>query len=324
MKKLILFALIAFLFIFSSLAFSQSRDTGAINGVITDQQGAALPGVSVTVSSPNLMGTRTAISEADGTYRFPALPPGDYTVKAELNGFKTVVRDKIRLTTTTRLAVDIAMEQGAINEEVTVVAQAPTVDVKSTESASVTLSNEILRNIPYSQFTADIVTLAPAVSTDNVAYGASSNTGIAYSMDGVNVADPEAGSAWVFLDHNIIEEAKVMGIGLPAEYGNFTGVIFNLITKSGGNQFSGHFEADYQGKSKFFVNDNNDAYIEDFPELTAPKSELMDFSGHLGGPVLKDKLWFYVGLQYYRTKDYPTGFNEASDYKQPHSFFKLT
>jgi hypothetical protein len=324
MKKMILLALIAFLFVFSLLAFSQSRDTGAISGVITDQQGAALPGVAVTVSSPNLMGTRTAVAEADGSYRFPALPPGDYTVKAELSGFKTVIRENIRLTTTTRLTVDIAMEQAAVAEEVTVVAQAPTVDVKSTESASVTLSNEILRNIPYSQFTADIVQLAPAVSADNVAYGASSNTGIAYTMDGVNVADPEAGSAWVFLDHNIIEEAKVMGVGLPAEYGNFTGVIFNLITKSGGNQLSGHFEADYQGKSKFFVNDNNDAYIEDFPDLTAPKLELMDFSGHLGGPVLKDKLWFYAGLQYYRTKEFPTGFAEASDYKQPHSFFKLT
>ncbi len=79
-------------------------------------------------------------------------------------------------------------------------------------------------------------------------------------MDGVNVADPEAGSAWVFSDYNIIEEAKVMGIGLPAEYGNFTGVIFNLVTKSGGNTFSGHFEFDFQGyqaDSKFWQANNN-------------------------------------------------------------------
>jgi len=324
MKKRILFAFLAFVLVFPSLALSQSRETGAILGSVTDGQGASLPGVTVTVSSPNLMGTRSMVTDAEGNYRFPALPPGNYTVKAELDGFKTVVRENVRLTTTVRLAVDFILEQAAVQEEVTVVAQAPTIDVKSTESASVTLSNEILRNIPYSQFTADIVQLAPGVTTDDVAYGASSSTGIAYTMDGVNVADPEAGSAWVFLDHNIIEEAKVMGIGLPAEYGNFTGVIFNIITKSGGNNFSGHFELDYQGKSKFFVNDNNDAYIRDFPELTAPMTELMDFSGHLGGPIKKDKLWFYVGLQYYRSKDFPTGFAEAQDYKQPHSFFKLT
>jgi len=141
------------------------------------------------------------------------------------------------------------MKQSTLEEEVTVVAKAPTVDVKSTETASVSLTNEILRNMPYSQFTADIVNMAPGV-TSNVAFGASQNTGIAYTMDGVNVADPEAGSAWVFSDHNIVEEAKIMGVGLPAEYGNFTGVIFNLVTKSGGNNFSGHLEFDFQGKKQ--------------------------------------------------------------------------
>ncbi len=150
------------------------------------------------------------------------------------------------MTTTATLNVNVVMKPAAMAEEITIVAEAPTVDVKSTETASVTLSNEILRNVPYNQFTADIVNLAPGVS-GNVAYGASENTGIAYTMDGVNVADPEAGSAWVFSDHNIIEEAKIMGVGLPAEYGNFTGVIFNLVTKSGGNELSGHFEFNFQG-----------------------------------------------------------------------------
>ncbi len=142
------------------------------------------------------------------------------------------------------------MVQSVVEEEVTVQAHSPTVDIKSTETASVTLGNDILRNIPFqSQFTSDIVNMAPGVNGD-MAFGASDSTGIAYSMDGVNVADPDAGSAWVFLDYNIIEEAKVMGVGLPAEYGNFTGVIFNLVTKSGGNQFSGHVEFDVQGKAE--------------------------------------------------------------------------
>ena len=200
----------------------------------------------MTLSGANLMGVRTFVTDANGEFRFPALPPGEYQIKAELQGFGTVVREKIRVTTTTTLAVDIQLKPAAVSEEVTVVAQSPTVDVKSTETASVTLSNEILRNIPYNQFTADIVNLAPGVNND-VAYGASQNTGIAYTMDGVNVADPEAGSAWVFSDHNIIEEAKVMGVGLPAEYGNFTGVIFNLVTKSGGNEFSGPLRVQLPG-----------------------------------------------------------------------------
>ncbi len=302
------FAVFAFILLLVPIAFSQSRETGAVHGIVTDDQNVPLPGVNVTISGPNLMGVRAFVTDANGEYRFPALPPGEYLIKAELQSFGTVVREKIRVNTTATLSVDIQMKPAAVSEEVTVVAQTPTVDVKSTETASVTLSNEILRNIPYNQFTADIVNLAPG-------------------MDGVNVADPDAGSAWVFSDHNIIEEAKVMGIGLPAEYGNFTGVIFNLITKSGGNNFSGHFEFNFQGyqaDSKFWQANNNAAYLEDFPEFSSPGSKLMDISGHLGGPIVKDKLWFYTGVQYYRTQDRPAGFPEPQDYKQPRFFGKLT
>ena len=321
-----LLSLLSILLLLAPAAFSQSRDTGAVRGVVTDDQGAPLPGVAVTISGVNLMGVRTFVTDANGEYRFPALPPGEYKVKAELQGFGAVQREGIRVNTTATLTVDIPMKPSTVSEEVTVVAQSPTVDVKSTETASVTLSNEILRNIPYNQFTADIVNLAPGVTAD-VAYGASQSTGIAYTMDGVNVADPDAGSAWVFSDHNIIEEAKVMGIGLPAEYGNFTGVIFNLVTKSGGNEFSGHFEFNFQGyqaDSKFWQATNNGAYAEDFPALTSPSSKLMDINGHLGGPIVKDKLWFYTGVQYYRTKDRAAGFPEDIDYKQPRFFAKLT
>ncbi len=323
--KALLFIAILLLLV-APLAISQSRETGALRGVITDDQGAPLPGVNVTVSSPNLMGARAVVTDANGEYRFPALPPGEYQIKAELPSFGTAVREKIRVNTTATLTVDIQMKPATVSEEITVIAQTPTVDVKSTETASVTLSNEILRNIPYNQFTADIVNLAPGV-TDNVAYGASQNTGIAYSMDGVNVADPEGGSAWVFSDHNVIEEAKVMGIGLPAEYGNFTGVIFNLVTKSGGNEFSGHFEFNFQGyrdDSKFWQATNNAAYAEDFPTLTSPSNKLMDINAHVGGPIVRDKLWFYTGGQFYRTQDRPTGFPEDVDYKQPRFFAKLT
>lgn len=325
MKNKIL-SILAISLLLAPFALSQSRDTGAVRGVVTDDQNTPLPGVNVTLSGGNLMGVRTFLTDASGEFRFPALPPGEYQVKAELQGFGTILREKIRLNTTTTLTVDIQLKPGAVSEEVTVIAKSPTVDVKSTETASVTLSNEILRNMPNSQFTAGIVNMAPGVNND-VAYGASSDTGIAYSMDGVNVADPEGGSAWVFSDYNIIEEAKVMGIGLPAEYGNFTGVIFNLVTKSGGNNFSGHFEFDFQGyraDSKFWQATNNQAYLADFPELTSPSSKLMDINGHLGGPIVKDKLWFYIGGQFYRTQNRPTGFPEDVDYKQPRIFVKLS
>ena len=321
-----LLCILAITLLLAPIAFSQSKETGALRGVVTDEQGTPLPGVNVTVSGQNLMGIRTFLTDANGEFRFPALPPGEYQVKAELQGFGTTIREKIRVNTTSTINIDLQMKASTVSEEVTVTAQSPTVDVKSTETASVTLSNEILRNVPNNQFTSNIVNLAPGV-TGNVAYGASESTGIAYSMDGVNVADPEGGSAWVFSDYNIIEEAKVMGVGLPAEYGNFTGVIFNLVTKSGGNNFSGHFEFDFQGyqaDSKFWQANNNQAYLADFPTLTSPSSKLMDINGHLGGPIVKDKLWFYFGGQYYQTNNRPTGFPEDVQYKQPRFFAKLS
>jgi len=308
------------------LAISQSKETGAVVGTVMDDQGEPLPGVAVTLTSPNLIGTRSAITDDRGNYRFPALPPGLYAVKAELQGFGTVVQENIRVTTTVSLTVDVTIKPSVVEAEVTVIAKAPTVDVKSTETASVTLTEDLLKNVPFSNFAMDIINLAPGVTND-VAYGASESTGVAYQIDGVDVSDPEAGSAWVFNDPNIIEEVKVMALGLPAEYGNFTGVVFNQVTKSGGNEFSGFLHAILQGKAedgKFWQANNNSAYIDDFPELTPPAQAITDFAANVGGPILRDKIWFFLGGQYYDSKNYPTGFPEPREYKQPRGFLKIT
>jgi len=315
------------LLVVAPLAFSQSKATGAIVGTTLDEENTPLPGVTITISSPNLMGTRTTVTGADGSFRFPALPPGDYVVTAELPGFTTVRRENVRISTTVRLTIDFTMKLATLEEEVTVIAESPTVDIKSSETASVTLGDDLLRNIPFSNFAMDILNLAPGVN-DDVAYGASSGTGISYQMDGVDVSDPDGGTAWVFMDPHIIEEAKIMGIGAAAEYGNFTGIIFNLVTKSGGNEFSGHFEIDFQGKKSdkpqgLWGTENNQVYIDDFPDLTSPSRKMYEFGAHLGGPIVKDKVWFYLGAHFSRQMDYVTGFPEPVDYKMPHGFFKI-
>ena len=336
MKPKSFLLLLAFSLTLSGLAFAQSKETGAIVGTVADEQGNFLPGVTVTLSSPSLMGVRAQTTGANGGFRFPALPPGVYSLTAELQSFAKTVQENIRLQTTVTLTVDIVMKS-AVEEQVTVIAQAPTVDLKSTETASVTLSSSILRNMPYSQFASDIVNLAPGVNGDS-AYGASSGTGISWQMDGVGVGDPQGGTDFVFIDHNIVEEAKVMGVGLPAEYGNFTGAIFNLITKSGGNQFSGHAEIDFQNAATtedelgnivpktgtFWTATNLQDYLTDFPEMTPPMERMVDASAHLGGPILKDKLWFYGGYQWYQRWIWTTGFPLADDRSQPRAFLKLS
>ncbi len=139
---------LAIILLLAPIAFSQSKETGAIRGVVADEQGSPLPGVNVTLSSENLMGLRTFVTDATGEYRFPALPPGEYKVKAELSGFGTVVREKIRVNTTATLTLDIQLKPATVSEEVTVTAQSPTVDVKSTETASVTLSKRYPQERP--------------------------------------------------------------------------------------------------------------------------------------------------------------------------------
>jgi len=113
MKLKLLVLVTVFLLVLSPLAFSQSKDTGAIVGKAVDTENEPLPGVTITLSSPNLMGARTFITTETGEYRFPALPPGMYTVKAELQGFKTIVRENVRVTTTVRLTIDFTLELSA-------------------------------------------------------------------------------------------------------------------------------------------------------------------------------------------------------------------
>jgi hypothetical protein len=326
MKIRQIISLLALLLILSPFVFSQSKETGAIIGAVNDEENSPLPGVEVTLSSENLMGDRSMMTESDGHYRFPALPPGLYTVTAKLQGFATSIRENIRVTTTQRLTVDLVMKFSSIEEEVTVIAESPTIDVKTSETASVTFSDEILRAMPSSQFVPGLVNMAPGVN-DGVAYGSSASTGIAYQIDGVDVSDPEGGSAWSFLDYNIIEEAKIMGVGLNAEYGAFTGVIFNTITKSGGNNFSGHAEFIFQDNKKgFWSSENNQEYLEDFPDLVSPTQGILDVSFHLGGPIAKDKTWFFIGVQWYETKNKAAGFLDPDGrvYKQPRFIAKVS
>ena len=179
---------LVFMLLLSPLIIAQSKDTGAIVGTITADDGASLAGVTVTVTGTGLMGERSVTTDSEGRYRFPALRPGLYTIRAKLEGFGDKGQENIRVTTTVRLTIDMQISPRVQEEEVTVVAESPTVDVKSTETASVTLSDEILRNIPYSNFAMDIVNLAPGV-TGNVAYRASASTGVAYQVDGVDVSD---------------------------------------------------------------------------------------------------------------------------------------
>jgi hypothetical protein len=318
MKKLrALLSLVVVLLLAASLVHPQSKETGALQGTITLEDGNAIPGVLVTLSAEKIVGAaKTTLTNAEGKYRFVGLPPGTYILSASLEGFASAKQTDIKIGVTKTLTVDLMMKQGKITEEVMVIGKSALVDVKDSSTASVEMTTEFLQNIPNSQFTADAVNLAPGITSD-VAYGAADGTGIAYQVDGVDVSDPAGGTAWVFLDYNVVEEVSISGIGAPAEYGGFTGVVFNTITKSGGNQFKGYAEFLYQGDTWNDKNSDDPAF-----EPGAVKF----YSGHLdiGGPIIKDKLSFFLSGLYYREIEALPGTTYNRDYKQPKGFGKLS
>ncbi|MGE5341996.1 MAG: TonB-dependent receptor [Candidatus Omnitrophota bacterium] len=309
--------LILILFVISPLIHAQSKETGALQGVIRLEDGNPVPGVLVTISSETVMGaTRTTISNQDGQYRFAGIQPGTYSVSASLEGFASARQSGIKIHLGKTFSVDLIMTQGKITEEIEVMARSPLVDVRSSSTATVEMPTEFLQNVPNAQFTTEAVNLAPGV-TKNVAYGAAQGTGISYQIDGVDVKDPASGTAWVFLDYNVVEEISISGIGAPAEYGGFTGVVFNTVTKSGGNSFKGYSEILYQSKKWNSKNSSDPSFA---PGATDFYSVHLD----VGGPIVKDKLSFFASALYYREIEQLSGTNYNLDYKQPKGFLKLT
>jgi len=318
MRRLCRLALpvLAALWILGGPSFAQSKENGAIEGKVLTPDGELLPGVAVTATSPGLIGgKRVAVTNDRGRYRFGALPPGEYTLETTLEGFTSVRREGIRLSVGMTLAVDFPLQMGQIEEKIVVPGVPPMVDLKDSQTAAVTITHDLISHVPNNQFVTNIVNLAPGVSQDS-AFGAADN-GVQYQVDGVDVSDPELHTDYVFLDYGVVEEAQVMGIGAPAEYDGYSGIVLNTITKSGGNRISATFDSFLQPAAWNGRNSGDEA-------LSSPQSALANVHFSLGGPFRQDKLWFFFAGQYCRSENQPAGFPGKTAYDQPRAFLKLT
>lgn len=311
-SEILIFALIAFLFT-ASLAFAQ-RQTGAIEGVVQDAAGQAIPGVTIMASSPSLIGgSSITMTNQNGFYRFPALASGIYEVKAELAGYQALVRRDIGLSVGFTQTVHFSLSIAGAHEIVEVVGTPPLIDMTST-AVAFTIPQKLIENLPKSKNIEDLMALTPGVS-DNLgfdrgdivnlmAYGAQGEIANSVWIDGVNVSNPRSGDLTMGYSQDWIQEVHVTGIGAPAEYGGFTGVVANYTTRAGGNQFHGLFDT-------FFQNDN--LTWSNVPESDPDrKFTSYDFSAQLGGPVLRNKLWFFAGLQFPHTETPSPGFDEIN------------
>ena len=278
--------------------------TGSITGTVKDEQGAILPGVTVTLTGKQ--GSKTEVTDANGVYRFPALEVGTYAVSADLSGFQKAGFENIAISAGRELAIDLVMKVGGVSEAITVTGATPVVDVKSSATET-TISQSLLFSAPITRTAINVINYAPGVSNSS-AYGGGAGSGNALLIDGVDTRDPSGGTAWTFYNYNVVEEYQFQGLGAPAEYGGFTGAVVNTITKSGGNRFSGLF--DYFGSGKGLGSNNvPDDVAAKNPNLADPAvtKSYHDITTQFGGPLKQNKLFFFASAQRFLLETDPTG-----------------
>jgi hypothetical protein len=306
-------ALIVGFFVFSAPAVPGLAGQGAANpagitGVVTDNTGAVLPGVTVTATSPALqVPSVTSLSDDRGGYRLSPLPIGVYTVLFELPGFQNVRREGVRLTVGFTARVDSEMNVGAVSETVTVSGASPLVDTTST-ATSTELTNEQIEVLPTSRDGFhSFMNQVPGVRTnldvgssglgDTVQFRVYGQIGQPWQMvEGVLTSSTEAnGDGGSHIDYTMVDGTRVQTVGSNAEMPR-RGLLVDSVVKSGGNDFHGSAVA--YGSGPQLEGNNIDDTLK-AAGIRLPKLEtLQDFTGTVGGRIIRNKLWFFGGARY--------------------------
>jgi len=260
-----------------------AQQTGSISGVVRGADGTPLPGVTVTASGPLLPAGRIAVTDEQGAYSILRLPPGDYEVTAELTGLGTVKRPAVvALDKDTQVELEL---KPSVAEEITVTAALPTIDVKSSDVQS-NYTNEQIEDLPVPRTYRGLFQLAPGVSENghNTPNAGASRMDNIYLVDGINVTNPHYGDILPDITELDIDQASIKRGGITAEYGRAGGMLVNAVTKSGTNQLKGQLRVEYQPSG--FVSDSKIATIQN-------KVDRSLLAGALGGPLARDRFWFY-------------------------------
>jgi outer membrane receptor protein involved in Fe transport len=294
------------------------RTTGGFSGTVKDATGGTLSGVTVSVSGPNIVGTQAATTNEQGFYRITNLPPGEYQLVFSLSGFKTVTRRGLRVTVGSTIEENGALEVSQIQESVEVLGESSTIDTTSNEIGS-NYGREWVDNAPLRRNSFfDLVAAAPgSLQGDDggnaqrtMVYGSSYDEN-SFQVDGVDITDNYFNEALAEPNVDAIEEIEILSLGAPAEYGNLTGAVYNIVTRQGTNDF--HGDAGFYLQTDGMTSDNtknivnpDGTFLDACPEggMRCPwtRDKYNDFSAQLGGPIVKDKLWFFAS--YGNQRDY--------------------
>lgn len=304
---------------------AQMAQSGTLNGTIFTEDGTAIPGITVTISSPALIQpTLSTVSNDKGFFRFPSLPPGKFKVVFQMTGFKTLQQENVIVSVSRTTTLNVMMELSQIQETVTVSGKSPTVD-KQRATLVANISGDTIESLPTTRSINTIFNMVPGITGDT-AHGSSvrDNT---FNVDGVNVTDPVVGGQAGSMSLDIVEELSVQTGSLTAEFGNVRGAVVNVVTKSGGNNLTG--SASFYFRNKDMQADNTKGTI-----FTGQQGGF-DFESEpvftLGGPVIKDKIWFFGSLDLVRSDSIVLGYpydtqpsNTPSDEKRQMIYGKLS
>ena len=282
-----------------------------LTGKVVDTTNQAPVGdVVVTVTSPALQGEQMAVTDASGAYRIPNLPPGEYQIRAEKESYRPYSRTDIALRADATIRFDVQLLPEAIKaEEVEVQALAPTVDVAST-NVGLNINRDAIRRVPISPPSGKgggaksfetVAAIAPGANADlfGTSINGASSPENSYLIDGVSANSPTHGTLSVPLSYEFMGEVNVISAGYMPEYGRSTGGIVNAVTKSGGNEFHG---GAWGGITPGGLAANPKPTVNlSTIQMTRKVNNIWDIGFDVGGPIEKDKLWFYVGFQYART-----------------------
>ncbi len=304
-RRATLYGILAFILsvLASSGAFAQET-RGSIEGVVKDSSGAVLPGVTIEARSPALVGVASAVADASGAYRFPALSPGVYEVTATLAGFQTTKVEKVDLKLGQILKVDFALPVSGVSESVQVTAESPIIDVKQ-NAATVSINAELIDRMPKGRDFLSVITSAPGTTNESKSGGlqvdGASGSENRFVIDGLDTTSLRTGTNQKSLLVDFVQEVQVKSSGYNAEYRATTGGVVSAITKSGSNSVRG--DANFYYDNDKWLGDvrpslrlvpTNNAISE---YITTPRNDAYqaDTALDIGGPLVRDKVWYFVG-----------------------------
>ena len=295
---LAIFAVVSLFFVTATIA--QTSTTGNVEGVISDTNGAVVPNVTVNLSGPNLIRAQSTTTDDEGRYRFQNVPPGRYTVEvAASGGFAGAKQENVDVNLSSTSTANFTIPLAGVSGGVVDVVATPEID-QTNNTTGTNISTDQFSNFPTGRTVQSLYTIAPTVSRSGLrdasgrdrdpSVGGSSGPENNYILDGVNATDPAFGGSGANLPFEFVQEIEIKTGAYGAEYGKSTGGIFNVITKSGSNEFHGDIFGYFTTKS--LVRDVKSTAIPFTGAAPNGFSEI-DAGFDIGGPIIKDKLWFF-------------------------------